>query len=87
MTGGFGAIGSFVVRRLLDDGRRVVVYSRHANYALVPDLRDRLAHAPGDVQDKDRLASVVAEYGVQRIIHLAAALGRRSKQTRRWATG
>jgi nucleoside-diphosphate-sugar epimerase len=75
VTGGFGAIGSFVVRRLLDDRRRVVVYSRNANHALVPDLREHITHAPGDVQDRERLASVVAEFGVKRIIHLAAALG------------
>ena len=75
VTGGLGAIGSFVVRRLIDEGRRVVVYSRNANYALLPDLRERLVHTPGDVQDRDRLASVVAEHGVKRIIHLAAALG------------
>lgn len=74
VTGGFGAIGSFVVRRLLDEGRQVVVYSRSANYSLMPDLRDRLIHAPGDVQDRDRLADVVRQYGVKRIIHLAAAL-------------
>jgi UDP-glucose 4-epimerase len=75
VTGGLGAIGSFVVRRLLDEGRRVVVYSRNANYALLADVRERFIHSPGDVQDRARLASVVAEHGVKRIIHLAAALG------------
>ena len=74
VTGGFGAIGSFVVRRLIDAGHTVVVYSRSANYSLLPDLRDRVTHAPGDVQDRDRLSRVVREHGVRRIIHLAAAL-------------
>jgi UDP-glucose 4-epimerase len=75
VTGGFGAIGSFVVRRLLDDGHPVVVFSRHANYALVPDLVGRVEHVAGDVQDRAALERAVREYGVRRIIHLAAALG------------
>lgn len=74
VTGGFGAIGSFVVRRLLDEGRQVVVYSRSANYSLMPDLRGRLIHAAGDVQDRERLAEVIGQYSVKRVIHLAAAL-------------
>jgi nucleoside-diphosphate-sugar epimerase len=64
-----------VVRRLLDERREVIVYSRHANYALVPDLRARIVHAPGDIQDRQRLADVITEFGIKRIIHLAAALG------------
>ncbi len=75
VTGGFGAIGSFVLRRLVDEGHDVVVYSRHENYSLVPDLRGTGRHVAGDVQDRDRLTSAVREYGVTRIIHLAAALG------------
>ncbi|GAC1325321.1 MAG: hypothetical protein NVSMB2_23850 [Chloroflexota bacterium] len=74
VTGGFGAIGSFVVRRLIDTGHTVVVYSRSANYSLIPDLRDGLSHACGDVQDRERLREVVREHSVKRIIHLAAAL-------------
>jgi UDP-glucose 4-epimerase len=77
VTGGFGAIGSYVLRRLIDDGHPVVVYSRRANYRLVPDLEgdDRVVHAAGDVQDRDRLHGVAQEHGVRRIIHLAAAVG------------
>jgi UDP-glucose 4-epimerase len=75
VTGGFGAIGSFVVRRLLDDAHAVLVFSRHPNYALVPDLAGKLSHVAGDVQDRERLEQAVREHGVRRIIHLAAALG------------
>jgi UDP-glucose 4-epimerase len=75
VTGGFGAIGSFVVRRLVADGHQVVVYSRQANTSLVPDVARDVQHVAGDVQDKERLAQAVRDFGVTRIIHLAAALG------------
>lgn len=75
VTGGFGAIGAYVTRRLVARDLPVVVYSRSASYTLLPDLEGRVRHAPGDVQDRDRLRAVVREHGVRRVIHLAAALG------------
>src|SRR4051794_8749427 len=75
VTGGFGAIGSFVVRRLVSEGHRVVVFSPHENYALVPDVASQITFACGDVQDRAVLESAVRDNGVRRIIHLAAALG------------
>jgi nucleoside-diphosphate-sugar epimerase len=74
VTGGFGAIGSFVVRRLVQDGHRVVVYSRRENYGLVPELRGKLVWAGGDIEDAARLREVLQEHGVRRIVHMAAAL-------------
>ena len=59
VTGGFGAIGSFVLRRLVSDGHDVVVFSRNENYGLVPELRGRVAYAAGDVQDRDAFAAAV----------------------------
>lgn len=52
-----------------------MVFSRHENYALVPDLRDSVHHAAGDVQDLATLSQAMRSHGVQRVIHLAAALG------------
>jgi nucleoside-diphosphate-sugar epimerase len=75
VTGGFGAIGSFVLRRLLELDQHLVVFSRHENYALVPDLQGKLIYVAGDVQDRAALEQAVRDHGVRRIIHLAAALG------------
>ena len=73
--GRVGAIGSFIVRRLVSEGQQVVVFSRHENYTLLPDLTAGITFAGGDVQDRAVLESAVRDHGVRRIIHLAAALG------------
>ena len=74
VTGGFGAIGSFVLQRLVADGHQPVVYSRRESYGLVPELRGKVAWAAGDIEDAVRIREVIQEHGVRRIIHLAAAL-------------
>ena len=74
VTGGFGAIGSLVLLRLVADGHHPVVYSRRESYALVPDLRGKVTWARGDVEDAARVRQVIQEHGVRRIIHMAAAL-------------
>lgn len=74
LTGGLGAIGSWVVRRLLAAGRPFTVYEARADYSLVPDLRGRFPLVVGDVLDRQRLAAAVRECGARRIIHLAALM-------------
>src|SRR5205085_3917014 len=56
-------------------GHTPVVYSRSANYSLLPDLRSQIPHAPGDVQDLPALSEALQRFKIRRIIHLAAALG------------
>lgn len=77
VTGAFGCIGSWVVKRLLAAGERPVVYD------LGDDpwrMRMLLGEAPlldvtmvrGDIADKDALVRVMGEEKVTRVIHLAA---------------
>lgn len=75
VTGGFGAVGAFVTRRLVQsEGRRVVVYSRREDRSLVEDLGDQVLYEPGDVLDRERLGDVLARHGVRHVVHTAAAL-------------
>lgn len=74
VTGGFGAIGSFVSRQLAREGHTVIVYSRARNFSLVPELEGRIQWAPGDVTDRDALDRAAREHHATRVIHLAAAL-------------
>lgn len=74
VTGGLGAIGSWVVRRLVDEGRPLIVYDWRADFSLVPDLESKLTFVQGSILDRERLASAVRQGGVRRIIHLAALM-------------
>jgi UDP-glucose 4-epimerase len=75
VTGGFGAIGSWVTRILVEEGRPVVVMSRGENYSMLPDLRERITYAQGDFSDTPRLAEIVREHSIRHIIHTAGEMG------------
>jgi UDP-glucose 4-epimerase len=69
VIGGSGFIGSFVVRALLKEGRKVIVVARNA----VPtrQLPDNVEYIPGDFGDKYFLQGVMR--GVDEMIDLAYA--------------
>ena len=69
VTGGAGYIGSHVVRQLVGDGRRVVVYDNlstgHAWAVLGAEL------VVGDLGDRDRLEALFADQGFGAVVHFA----------------
>lgn len=70
VTGGTGAIGPTLVRRLLEQGHQVRVLARHA--LPVNTLPSSVEFYQGDITDTDVLA--VACHGVKVVFHLAAKL-------------
>jgi len=74
VTGGMGAIGSFVTRRLVEIGEMPVVYSRHKDTVLLSDIEDKMRIVEGDLLDFDKLLQTVKTYGIDRIIHASAML-------------
>lgn len=77
VTGAFGCIGSWVLRGLLAAGERPVVLDAsddpwRPRMLVGPDVMDRVVFLQGDIADRDRVASVVRDHAIQRIIHLAA---------------
>lgn len=74
LTGGMGAIGSWVARELVESGHRPLLYDSRADYTLIPDLEGRIDVVIGDLLDLPNLVRTVLEKGVERILHLAAMM-------------
>ena len=81
ITGGFGFIGSHLVRRLLQEKAQVAVLVRQtSNPWRVNDLLKDIQVFTADIQDTISVLNVVLEYSPDYIFHLAA-YGVNSSQT------
>jgi UDP-glucose 4-epimerase len=73
VTGGAGYIGSHMVHALVDAGERVVVLDNLTtgfDWALAPGASLMV----GDAGDQARVAALIAEHGVDAVIHFAASI-------------
>jgi nucleoside-diphosphate-sugar epimerase len=76
ITGGFGCIGCWIVRNLLEQGERVVVFDLkedHRRLRLILDEPQlgKVGFIAGDVTDLDQLRRTIVDERVRRVIHLA----------------
>ena len=77
VTGAFGCIGAWVVKRLLAVGERPVVYDLgddpwRLRMIAGPERLQDIAMVRGDIADREAISDVVERHGITRIIHLAA---------------
>jgi nucleoside-diphosphate-sugar epimerase len=76
LTGGYGCIGSWIVKNLIDRGHEVSIYdlaAHPARMALImePEGMARVGFVQGDIADGERFTRIVGDLGVSHIIHLA----------------
>ena len=74
VTGALGAIGSWVTRKLVDQGIRVVTYDARLDTTLTKDVVDKVNCTVGDILDLPSIIHTIRHYGVERIIHMAAIM-------------
>jgi nucleoside-diphosphate-sugar epimerase len=77
VTGAFGCIGAWVVRGLLAEGERPVLFDLgddpwRMRMIVGPDVGGRVTTVRGDIADREQVTRAVLDHGVDRIIHLAA---------------
>jgi len=78
ITGGYGCVGSWVIRRLFDRGVRAVwVYDiayqpARLQLLLSPEELAQVQHVSGDVTDLDALVGALREHRITHVLHLAA---------------
>jgi nucleoside-diphosphate-sugar epimerase len=76
MTGGYGCIGSWVAKRLVDAGREVWIYdlkedTHRLDLILEPDQKWRVHFVAGDVSDPEAVRAAVERIDATHILHLA----------------
>jgi nucleoside-diphosphate-sugar epimerase len=76
MTGGYGCIGSWVAKQLVEAGREVWVYdlkedTHRLDLLLDADESARVHFVPGDVADAAAVRAAVARVGATHLLHLA----------------
>jgi nucleoside-diphosphate-sugar epimerase len=76
LTGGYGCIGSWIVRRLLQRGDDVWIYDlkedpRRLRLILPDEQVRRVAFLQGDVTDLHNLKKALSDHAVTHVVHLA----------------
>ena len=74
VTGGTGAMGSWVTRRLVDRGLRPICYDWAPTPRLLGDIAEKIEMVRGDVRDLPLLLDTLRRFRVERIIHMAYLL-------------
>ncbi|HXG12880.1 MAG TPA: NAD(P)-dependent oxidoreductase [Gemmataceae bacterium] len=76
LTGGYGCIGSWIVRNLLQRGDQVWIYDlkedpRRLDLILTPEQVRQVHFVAGDVRDVAGLTRAIAQHEISHVIHLA----------------
>ncbi len=76
LTGGYGCIGSWIVKNLIEQGHEVSIYDIVENtdrMALIigADDIEKVNFVDGDISDGIRLNKAIGDLGVSHLIHLA----------------
>lgn len=77
ITGAFGCIGAWTVKRLLDEGVSVTTFDLPGEPArlkllMEPEVLARVRMVDGDITDATAFARAVVDHGITNVIHLAA---------------
>jgi nucleoside-diphosphate-sugar epimerase len=76
MTGGYGCIGSWVAKILLDAGRDVWIFdlkqdTHRLDLLVEPDTRARVHHIDGDVSESAAVRDALERLAITHVLHLA----------------
>jgi nucleoside-diphosphate-sugar epimerase len=76
MTGGYGCIGSWVAKQLVDQGRDVWIYdlkedTHRLDLLLEPEQKDAVHFIRGDVSEPKEVRQAVEQVGATHLLHLA----------------
>ena len=67
VTGGLGAIGSFVTRHFIENGYTPIVFDSRPDFSLVSDLKEQFELVLGDIMDFPALSRIVKENKIKEV--------------------
>jgi len=84
VTGGYGHVGIYLVRQLLEAGDRVVVFDQNTtpnpmHYPFDPKDWPNLTFVQGDIRNMAQLEETCRKYEIESLAHLVAMLAAESK--------
>jgi nucleoside-diphosphate-sugar epimerase len=76
LTGGYGCIGAWVARQLVDQGQEVWIFdlkddTHRLDLLLEPDEKQRVHFVAGDVSEPEAVRAAVEKVGATHLLHLA----------------
>jgi nucleoside-diphosphate-sugar epimerase len=76
MTGGYGCIGSWVAKQIVDAGQEIWIYDlkqdlHRIDLLLEPPQHEKVHYVPGDVSDYETLRAAAQRIGATHLLHLA----------------
>lgn len=76
LTGGYGCIGSWIVRNLLQGGDQAFIYDlkedpKRLRLLLTGEQLRQVPFIPGDVTDLETLKRAIQQHGITHVVHLA----------------
>lgn len=74
VTGGLGVNGVWVVRRLVAEGFRPIVYDTGSDAHLDAELRKYILLVNGDISDVTNLTELLEKHRVETVIHMASLI-------------
>ena len=80
VTGGFGFIGSYLLRQFLEDGEAVVIFQRRKIPPPGEKIKDRVKVVKGELSNSNHFLEVVKENNIDTIYNVAALLVRDCKE-------
>ncbi|MFQ5710140.1 MAG: SDR family NAD(P)-dependent oxidoreductase [Candidatus Geothermarchaeales archaeon] len=74
ITGGTGFIGAHLAKKLVEEGRDVVLFDVAPNYKIIADIVEKAKVVRGDLAQWTEVLDAVKRYDVESIFHLGAIL-------------
>lgn len=76
MTGGYGCIGSWVAKQLIDQGQEIWIFdlkedTHRLDLLLEPEQKEHVHFLPGDVSDLPTVLKTLEQVGATHLLHLA----------------